>query len=293
MKVRVPASSANLGPGFDTLALALSLYVSVEVRPGSELRIISHGTGSELDLGHDHLAARVVKDVLGHDNVTIEIDSEIPLARGLGSSAALAVAAAASVGAYDAFVVAAGFDGHGENAGASYLGGLVAAAKIGDSFEAVNFAIDPRLATILIVPNLELSTSDARRVLPESIALSDAVFNLQRMALLLSGLADLNYLRREFGYEKIHEISRETIFPLAKVIKELLLDNGAIIATWSGAGTSVIGLYDRYEAHERIHVIKKILSDLDIDATALLLEVDLDGMTVASDDELPEFEVTK
>src|SRR5687767_13209848 len=107
MRARVPASSANLGPGFDTLALALALYVEVDVEEADELRIVATGEGSDIPSSSHHLAARVVSQVAGHDRFTIKVHSEIPVGRGLGSSAALAAAAAAAAGADDPLAVAA------------------------------------------------------------------------------------------------------------------------------------------------------------------------------------------
>ncbi|MGI8791878.1 MAG: homoserine kinase, partial [Acidimicrobiales bacterium] len=101
MRARVPASSANLGPGFDTLALALGLYVEVVVEAADTLEVTSSGEGSELSAGPDHLAARVVREVLGHDRVHTTVHSDILVGRGFGSSVSLAVAAAAAAGAAD------------------------------------------------------------------------------------------------------------------------------------------------------------------------------------------------
>jgi len=95
VRARVPASTANLGPGFDALALALDLYVEVEVEPSSRLVVRSEGEGAGLSDDAGHLAARVAMDVAGHDQLAITVRSQIPIARGLGSSAALSVAAAA------------------------------------------------------------------------------------------------------------------------------------------------------------------------------------------------------
>ena len=99
MRARVPASSANLGPGFDTLAVALDRYVEVDVEPASKLIVRTEGEGQGLADDSSHLAARVAIDVAGHDRLAITVRSQIPIARGLGSSAALAVAAAAAAGA--------------------------------------------------------------------------------------------------------------------------------------------------------------------------------------------------
>src|ERR1700682_5614502 len=126
MRARAPASSANLGPGFDVLALALSVYVEVTVEPAARLRVEAEGEGADLPLDATHLAVRVATEVAGHDRLAIAVRSEIPVVRGVGSSAALAAAAAAAAGARDPLGVAAAFDGHPENAAASVLGGLVA-----------------------------------------------------------------------------------------------------------------------------------------------------------------------
>src|ERR1700730_10033128 len=119
MHARAPASSANLGPGFDALALALSLHVEVTMRPADRLHVESEGERSDLPVDETHLAAQVALQVTGHDRWAIGVRSEIPVGRGLGSSAALAAAAAAAAGADDPLAVAARMDGHPENAAAS------------------------------------------------------------------------------------------------------------------------------------------------------------------------------
>jgi homoserine kinase len=122
MRARAPASAANLGPGFDVLAVALDLYVEVEVEPAPRLVVRSEGEGADLDEDDMHLAARVAIDVVGHDRLAVTVRSDIPVGRGLGSSAALAVAAAAAAGSKDPLGVAARIDGHPENAAASAVG---------------------------------------------------------------------------------------------------------------------------------------------------------------------------
>ncbi|MDA8261552.1 MAG: homoserine kinase [Actinomycetota bacterium] len=283
MKVRVPASSANLGPGYDTLGLALSLYVTVEVREADTLSVVARGEGAGLPVDEDHLAVSVARSVTGHSNLAISIDSEIPLARGLGSSAALAVAVAAAAGAYDAFVVASDVDGHCENAGASYLGGLVAGARAEDGWEVVSLPIDPRISAVVIIPEAELPTKDARAAVPKAIPTEDAVLNLQHLAMLMAGLADLDRLHPTWGVDRIHEPAREQVFPLARTLKELLLEAGARIATWSGAGSSVIGIFERDEAHGRADAIGTLLDASGIAARALPLEVDREGLVVLDD----------
>ena len=161
VRARAPASSANLGPGFDTLAVALDRYVEVEVEPASRLIVRSEGEGAGLSDDPSHLAARVAIDVAGHDHLAITVRSEIPIARGLGSSAALAAAAAAAAGAKDPLSVAAQVEGHPDNAAASVVGGLVAATMVRGGVRAVRLALDVSLVFVVIVPDLSLATSKA------------------------------------------------------------------------------------------------------------------------------------
>jgi len=239
---RAPASSANLGPGYDTLAVALDRYVSVEVEPAPSLRVHSEGEGSGLFDDASHLAARVAAEVLGHDRFAVVVRSQIPVARGLGSSAALVAAAAAAAGAADPFAVAAAYDGHPENAAASVFGGLVAATMVEGRPVQAPLPLHDDLAFVAIVPDRNLATPEARDVLPETLTRADVVFNLGRMGLLLAGLADPGYLTPDATGDRIHQPARTSLFPEAPRLLRGLEDAGALAASWSGAGPTLIGV---------------------------------------------------
>jgi homoserine kinase len=242
VRARAPASSANLGPGFDTLAVALQCYVSVEVEEAPSLRVHSEGEGAGLFDDASHLAARVVTEVLGHDRFAVTVRSQIPVARGLGSSAALAAAAAAAAGADDPFAVAASYDGHPENAAASAFGGLVTAAMVDAAPVRAALPLSEELAFVIVIPERNLATPEARRVLPDTLSRDDVVFNLGRMGLLVAGLGDPDTLLAQATDDRIHQPARTALFPEAPQILGALVEAGALAASWSGAGPSLIGV---------------------------------------------------
>lgn len=280
MRASAPGSSANLGPGFDVLALALSLRVEVTVEPAPQLTVTTDGEGADLPQDAGHLAARVAVRVAGHDRLAVSVRSRIPVARGLGSSAALAVAAAAAAGAADPLAVAAELDGHAENAAASALGGLVAATTIGGRPVVRRLALDPRLAFVVVVPDRSLSTPAARAVLPATVPLADAVFDLGRLPLLIAGLADRDLLDDAATADRLHQPARSTLFPESEELQERLVRGGARAACWSGAGSGILGICDREQAAGVREAGEAALTALGVAGRALLLDPDLDGLRV-------------
>ena len=280
MRARAPASTANLGPGFDTLALALQLYVEVDVEPASKLIVRAEGEGAELEEEAGHLAASVAIDVAGHDRLAITIRSEIPVARGLGSSAALAAAAAAAAGSKDPLGVAARVDGHPDNAAASVVGGLVAAALVRGAVRAVRMPLDSGLVFVALVPDRALVTAKARQALPREVGRVDATFNLGRMALLLAGLADRSLLIREATEDRLHQDYRIPLFPEAPQLLSQLLQAGALATCWSGAGPSVIGICEASDGEKVRSAAEAVMEDVGVYGRALLLRADLDGLIV-------------
>lgn len=280
MRARAPASSANLGPGFDALALALALYVEVEVAESDRLEIVAEGEGAGLPSDENHLAAQVVRSVTGHDRFRISVRSEIPVARGLGSSAALAAAAAAAAGAEDAFAVAAEVDGHPENAAASVLGGLVAAASIDGRPVARPLELDEALSFVVVVPDDELSTKQARAALPAQVPHEDAGFNLGRLALLIAGFADRRRLVPEAAQDRLHQPYRSSLFPEAERIISALTDAGALAASWSGAGPSLIAVTTAARVADVQDGAQKALRDTRVAGRILDLPADRQGLVV-------------
>lgn len=275
---RAPASSANLGPGFDVLGLALGLYVTVCVEAAPEFRLTSSGEGSEIPADRAHLAARVAMEVLGHDRLSISVHSEIPLARGLGSSAALALAAAAAAGAADPLAVATSFEGHPENAAASFAGGLVAAAEVEGKAVVRSLQLDERLGFVALVPDQRLSTAQARASLAATVSRLDATFNLGRMGLLLAGLARREQLVAAAFEDRLHQRQRSPLFPQAEELIQALEAEGALGACWSGAGPTILAVCLAEEAETLAGTAASLMAEAGVAGRALRLDADRVGL---------------
>ena len=279
---RCPASSANLGPGFDTLALALSLHVEVEIRPSSRLVVRAEGEGRDLPTDQTHLAARVAMDVTHTEGLEIIVRSQIPVARGLGSSAALAVAAAAAAGASDPLAVATAMEGHPENAAASVLGGFVTATLLGPRPAASRLPLDPSLAFVVLVPDRPLTTVTARQALPASVPHHDAAFNLGRMGLLIGGMADRRKMVREATEDRLHQNARTPLFPESPVLLAGLETAGALAACWSGAGPCLLAICSADNAAAVRSAGESLLQASQVQGRSLLLPADVEGLVVTA-----------
>lgn len=263
--VRVPATSANLGPGFDALGLALDLYLECRFRPAPELVIRATGCDAELiSTGADNLiwqtALRVACDAgrtLGP--IDLEISNGIPLGKGLGSSAAALTAgvviATELLGLrWDPHRIldeAARIEGHPDNVAACVLGSIVASAFDSDGVaRAVRMDVHPSYNVAVIVPDFVLPTSESRRVLPSSYSREDTVFNVQRSALLIVALAtgatDVFPTALE---DRLHQPYRFALVPGLKEITELRAP-GLLGCALSGAGPSILVLHER--GHESV-----------------------------------------
>ncbi|HYQ68488.1 homoserine kinase [Actinophytocola sp.] len=253
--VRVPASTANLGPGFDALGMALGLYDTVEVAvTGGATKVEVTGEGADaVPTDESHLVVRALRtaaDALGLElpGVALSCHNEIPHARGLGSSAAAVVAGVAA--AYglagkalddDALQLAAEFEGHADNAAASLYGGLVLAWSEGPRYRAVRLEPHPAVTPVVLVPDVRSATSVTRGLLPDNIPHKDAAFVAGRCALAVHALTTRPDLLLPATEDRLHQDYRERAWPdTMRMVRELRA-NG-VPATVSGAGPTVLTL---------------------------------------------------
>ena len=277
-----PSSSANLGPGFDCLAVALDLRIEVSIEPAECFTVTGEGEGAAIPATADHLAARVLREVLGHDEAAVRIRSGIPVGRGLGSSAALAVATAAAAGATDPLGVACRIDGHPENAAASVYGGLVAATMLDDGEPlALGLPLDADATFVVLVPDRSLSTEEARAALPAQVRHEDAVRNVSRTGVLIGALADMSFFRPGVMSDRLHQTYRLPLMPEAEALLEALTAAGALGAAWSGAGPSMVGICRRADAEGVRQAGARALAEAGVAGDARILQPDMRGLQVA------------
>lgn len=258
VRVRVPASSANLGSGFDSLGLALGCWDTVDVLVGGEglvVEVTDHGAGGVDSVPRDetHLVYRALLRACAHLNMDVpglrlRCVNAIPHARGLGSSAAAVVAGLAAgyalagrVPDAAALDLAAEFEGHADNAAASLLGGLVLVFEDGGVLDARRLRIHPAIRPVLAVPETRASTDATRGLLPSEIAHSDAVFSAGRAALVVHALTAEPELLLPATQDRLHEHYRASAYPESAELVSILRAAG-VPAMISGAGPSVLVL---------------------------------------------------
>jgi homoserine kinase len=261
--------------------VALALYIEVTVEPSEVLELVTSGYGSEIRDPESHLAVRLVRQILGHDRVRITISSDIPLARGLGSSAALAVGVAVAAGHHHPLEIGVLVDGHAENAAASLFGGLVTASVDGDEIFTQSLPLDPALRFAVVVPERELATAEARAVLPTSVSYHDAAFNLSRVAALTAGLSNHRLLRATAMDDRLHQPYRMPLLPFASQMLGEMREAGALSSCWSGAGSTMLAVVTSETEGDVVTVARDVLARFGEAGDVFVVEADHHGATAS------------
>lgn len=295
--VKVPASTANLGPGFDTLGMALSLYAWIEMSVSEQTSFRFYGDHMEgLPQDKTNLIYKVAQIVFERAGVSvpelnIAMYSEIPLTRGLGSSASAIVGSLAAANALiggplsddELFQIATELEGHPDNVGASLFGGIVVAAWDGVKADHIRLTPHSRLETLVAIPSFQLSTHKARHALPKQVTMEDAVFNVGRSSVLVAALAtgELGLIGAAMR-DRLHQPYRAALIPGMSAILERAVEHGALGAALSGAGPTLIAFVDADNPEKRKleRFLIDSLSEEGIKAETLWLTPEAEGPVI-------------
>ena len=303
--VEVPASSANLGAGFDCLGLALAITdrIEVEVRVWSrgniELTVDGEGR-NELTEDRDNRFVRGLEAALRAARGElpegvgwrIAMRNHIPLARGLGSSAAATVGgilagnalAGEPLSTREQLRLATEIEGHPDNAAAAMLGGFVVSAGGPDGVEAIRFDVPRDLRAVLFIPDLRLPTDEMRAALPSSVPLADAVANLGAVAVGVAGLATGRYeLLARLTVDRLHEPYRAAFFPQLPRLVDAARGAGALGACLSGAGSTTLAFVDSMAGITRVEAaFVAAAADTDLPGRVMVVEPRNSGARVVA-----------
>jgi len=299
VKVRVPGTTANCGPGFDSVGIACTIYNELELilsQQGS-LVIEIEGEGKEIiPTDEENIVYQVIQTVLEkvgakYQGIHIKMVNQIPLSRGLGSSAAAIVAGlfAANVATGntlskdDLLDMATTIEGHPDNVAPAIFGGITTSILQGEQAYYLRFVPPVKLSMVVAIPDFNLSTQAARNVLPQSVPFKDAVFNISRTALVIGALCQGEFHHLRYALEdKIHQPYRQHLIPGMQQVFDAALDNGALGAALSGAGPCLIAFaQDRCE-QIGAGMVQAFASN-HIKASYLVLDIDTEGAKVIGD----------
>ena len=292
---RVPAGTSNLGAGFDALGLALEIYLRVRIEPSTKMEIVALGVdAAEIPTTADNLILRVATRVAAERNRELQpfrmtIANEIPLARGLGSSAAAIIAgitcyelvAQDRLTEAEIFRYAFEFESHPDNLSPALRGGLVAACQGPDSDVFIaNLKVAPGVKSVIVVPDFEVSTEKARAVLPKMYSRKDAVYNIQRSALIVGALTTGNWpLLREAMTDRIHQQYRSSLIPGFEEILTLRTP-GLLGLALSGAGPTIFALAEPSNADAVGWEITGIFEKHGVKALPHVVNIDTEGRVI-------------
>ncbi|MDD4780062.1 MAG: homoserine kinase [Tissierellia bacterium] len=289
IKITVPASTANIGPGFDTLGLALNLY-NIYTFEEYNNKLIIEGCPDEFKNENNlvyksfmYVANELGKNVKG---LKIKIDSNIPVSRGLGSSSACIVGGVFGANAlldgnlslHELFEIAVKIEGHPDNIAPAIFGGITASIVDDNVPYYTKYKIHDDIKFCALIPNFETSTYQARKLLPTEVSFEDAIFNISRVAVLLKSLekGDFNLISKSLK-DTLHQEYRKTLIYEYEKVEKICKDNGSKGFFVSGSGPTLMNIVDSYNFALDI---EDCLTTLDYKWEIKLLEADENGVKV-------------
>jgi len=294
MYVKVPASTANLGPGFDSVGMALQLYTTLKVKQSNRTKFYLVGDNQEnIPTDKSNLIYQAIdflykKAGLRTPELEIEVDTDIPLARGLGSSGtaiagglvAANVLAGEPFSKQEIFQFASEIEGHPDNVGASIFGGIIVAAKneLGD-YAYVPLLPPKDLKVVVAIPDFELPTKLAREVLPGDYSRQDVVHALSHSALLVAAIAKGDFSALQVALEdRIHQPYRMSLLPGFEELQKNCRDYGAFGTVISGAGPTILA-FTTGECTQLVDFMESTLQSNGVSAKVMELAIDTGGTT--------------
>ena len=291
MRVSVPATSANLGPGFDTLGLAINLRNEIEIKPSKFLSVSIHGEGGEfLKRKTDNIFVKIFYEkyakLTGEKRAfRFVFNNKIPISRGLGSSSAAIVGAIAA--AYKMANIPCGkdkilnealfYENHPDNITPTVFGGFCVAIVKNKKVRKIKAPISQKVKALIVVPNVFISTKKSRDALEKTLSLQNAVFNISRSSLLTAAFITQNYsLLRDASQDLLHQTKRMSAVPVLFDIQKTALENGALMSTLSGSGSSMFSLFYKDGAQKA----KEILQEKFREFFVGVFDFDNDGLIV-------------
>ncbi len=293
---RIPASTTNLGPGFDVLGLALQLYstVSLEITGSSTEVVVSGVDVEKIPSTPEHIAFQAVESIFQRsgvqqpDGLKLTIANGIPAIRGLGGSvtAILGGLLTANVLCGNMFSLSeilnfsTAIEGHPDNVAASLYGGLVISVQEEEHIHTIQLVCDPALHVVLAIPEFTLSTQKARDILPKTVDFADAIYNISRSSLLVASIATgkLDMLPLAMK-DKLHQPYRSTLIPGFNDVVEAATSAGALSIALSGAGPT-IAAYCLNNMDQVGNRMQEAFNQHGIPCKIKVLSADLDGATV-------------
>ncbi|MCB4756744.1 MAG: homoserine kinase [Elusimicrobia bacterium] len=295
--VKVPATSGNIGPGFDVLGLALNIYNELRVRvigPSGKPPLIRIEGEGEKSLPRDsrNIIFKAIRLVFNKakkplPQLDLRCINRIPLERGLGSSAAATISGLLAGNRLlgdrfsneDLLGWASAFEGHPDDVAPALLGGIRASASVNSAVVSVPWPIPP-LRLVMAVPDFALPTVKARKVLPRRVPLKDAVFNLGAVAVMHQAFCGHAEWLRYLLNDRLHEPYRAKLVPGFYRVKEAALRNGAVGVTLSGAGPTMVGFVKPAKAKRVARAMKRAFKKAGVDCSLLILSISRRGALV-------------
>ena len=272
MRVSVPATSANLGPGFDTLGIAIKLKNQVIIKPSKFHSVSLRGEGSNNPMLKDNNMFIAIFNDFYHNLCTkrrtfrFEFINEIPLSRGLGSSSAVIISAIASAYAIEGIELpkdkllnlALAYESHPDNITPAVMGGFNVAAVENNAVKYINKPIPKELSSVVVIPNRSISTNLSRKTLPYKYSKEDAIFNVSHSSLLTAAFISGNWeMLRVASLDKVHQSYRMKQMPELFEVQKIALESGALMSTLSGSGSTMFNVVYSKQSKKLEEALKK------------------------------------